>query len=176
MWYRQTLPRCAAVHLDITEVIMKQKPQLSIDCNQESSLPLTRCRGPHSWPWSAAPFLGAAVVTAALAGGYSPASAQTATANLNVSATVTKNCTIKTDPVAFGNYDALSAAAVDQQGAIKITCTKGTLTIVQLGNGANLQGAQRAMAGGSPAGFLNYELYSDSGRTTRWGSTGTEMP
>jgi spore coat protein U-like protein len=38
-------------------------------------------------------------------GAAAPALAQTATANLSVTATVTKNCSITTTPVAFGSYD-----------------------------------------------------------------------
>jgi len=97
-----------------------------------------------------------------------------ATANLNVSANVKRNCTIVTDPVNFGNYDATSGATVDQQGAIRLTCTKGTPATITLGNGATPQGGQRAMAGGTPAGFLNYELYSNAGRSQRWGTAGAE--
>jgi spore coat protein U-like protein len=120
-------------------------------------------------------FVVAAAVAVALAGGYSPVSAQSATANLSVSATVTRNCTITTTPIAFGNYDALSGTQVDQDGAIKLTCTKGTPTTITLGNGVTPQAGQRAMAGGTPAGFLNYELYSDNGRTTRWGNAAGQI-
>jgi spore coat protein U-like protein len=94
-----------------------------------------------------------------------------ATATLNVSANVKTNCTIATDPVNFGNYDATTGAAVDQAGAIRITCTKGTPSTISLGPGGNSQAGQRNMSGGTPAGLLKYELYSDAGRTQVWADT-----
>ncbi|HUM14049.1 MAG TPA: spore coat protein U domain-containing protein, partial [Candidatus Nitrosotalea sp.] len=42
-----------------------------------------------------------------------PAFAQTATANLGVSATVAKNCSISTTPVAFGAYDPIVTNATN---------------------------------------------------------------
>lgn len=105
----------------------------------------------------------------ALAG---PALAQTATANLSVSATVAKNCTITTSAVSFGSYDPVVANAttpLDSTGTISVTCTKGAGTRIDLGLGANPSGSTRQMAGGSSE-FLTYELYQDSGRSTVWGS------
>jgi spore coat protein U-like protein len=88
---------------------------------------------------------------------------------------VKRNCTITTDAINFGPYDATTGTAVDQQGAIKLTCTKGTPASITLGDGATPQGGQRAMAGGTPAGFLNYELFSDAGRTQRWGTAAGQI-
>jgi spore coat protein U-like protein len=120
--------------------------------------------------------LAVAAGAAILATVNTPALAQgTASANLNVSANVTRNCTIVTVPVSFGNYDALTAAAVDQIGEIKLTCTKGTPASITLGDGATPQAGQRAMAGGTPAGFLRYELFSDAGRTQRWGAAAGQI-
>ncbi len=100
-----------------------------------------------------------------------PAFAQTATANLNVSATVNKTCTITTTAVAFGVYDPVvtnASTALDAAGTIVVTCTKGAGTRIDLGLGANAAGSVRRMTGGGD--FLTYELYTDSGRTTVWGS------
>ena len=100
-----------------------------------------------------------------------PAFAQTATANLGVSATVAKNCSITTTTVAFGAYDPVVAnatAALDGTGSVVVTCTKGAGTRIDLGLGANVSGTTRRMAGGTD--FLTYELYQDTGRTTVWGS------
>ena len=55
------------------------------------------------------------------------------TANLNLSATVINNCTISTTPVAFGNYDPLSASPNDNSGTVVITCTKNAATTITLG-------------------------------------------
>jgi spore coat protein U-like protein len=117
--------------------------------------------------------LAATAVAAMLAGGHAPILAQgTASTNLNVTATVTRNCTITTVPVAFGTYDAMAGAALDRDGAVKLTCTKGTPATIALGPGGNSQAGQRNMAGGTPAGLLKYELFSDSGRAQVWGDTG----
>ena len=100
-------------------------------------------------------------------------SGQSATASLSVSATVTKNCTITTAPVAFGNYDSVTAnatAPLDGIGTITVKCTKGAAAKVGLNTGGNAQGTTRRMAGGT-AEYLNYELYKDTGRATVWGNT-----
>jgi spore coat protein U-like protein len=100
-----------------------------------------------------------------------PAFAQTATANLTVNATVVKNCTISTTPVAFGNYDTVGVNAtnpLDGTGSVIIACTKGAGTRIDLGLGANATGTTRRMAGGGD--FLTYELYTTTARTTVWGS------
>jgi spore coat protein U-like protein len=100
-----------------------------------------------------------------------PAFAQTATANLGVSATVAKNCSITTTAVAFGAYDPVVANAVaprDGTGSVVVTCTKGAGTRIDLGLGANAAGTVRRMTGGGD--FLTYELYTTTARTTVWGS------
>ena len=104
-----------------------------------------------------------------------PGFAQTATANLGVSATVAKNCSITTTAVAFGAYDPVVAnatAPLDGSGSVVVTCTKGAGTRIDLGLGANVSGTTRRMAGGTD--FLTYELYQDTGRTTVWGSGATD--
>ncbi|HEU4438452.1 MAG TPA: spore coat U domain-containing protein [Methylomirabilota bacterium] len=100
-----------------------------------------------------------------------PAFAQTATANLGISATVNATCTITTTPVAFGTYDPVvthASSPLDATGSVVVTCTKGAGTRIDLGTGGNFSAGARRMAGGSD--FLTYELYQDSGRTTVWGS------
>jgi spore coat protein U-like protein len=100
-----------------------------------------------------------------------PAFAQTATANLTVSATVNANCSITTSAVAFGTYDPVvthAASPLDGTGSVVVTCTKGAGTRIDLGLGGNASGSVRRMAGGGD--FLSYELYTDSGRSTVWGA------
>ena len=100
-------------------------------------------------------------------------SAQQASASLTVNATVTKNCTISTTPVAFGNYDPVVANAttpLDGLGSVTVTCTKGAPAKVGLGVGSNAQGTTRRMSLSATA-YLTYELYRDASRTTVWGDT-----
>jgi len=106
--------------------------------------------------------------------------AQSATASLTISATVSKNCTITTAPVNFGAYDPIAAnatAPLDGIGTITVTCTKGTAARVDLNAGSNAQGAARRMTQGAAA-YLNYELYSDAAHSIVWGeaTNGMELP
>jgi spore coat protein U-like protein len=100
-----------------------------------------------------------------------PALAQTATANLDVTATVAKNCSITTTAVAFGAYDPIVAnatAVVVIPGSVVVTCTKGAGTRIDLDLGTNASGTTRQMGGGTDN--LTYELYQNTTRTTVWGS------
>lgn len=109
-----------------------------------------------------------AAVLAAI-GTASPALAQTATSTLDVSATVTANCTVGTSPVAFGNVDVTSGSNIDGTGGVSIVCTSGTAwaTSADAGAGTGASLATRKMANG--ANLLNYVLYTDSSRTSVWG-------
>jgi spore coat protein U-like protein len=100
-------------------------------------------------------------------------SGQSATASLTVSATVSKNCTISTAPVAFGAYDPLAASApLDGTGTVTVTCTKGAVARVGLSAGSNPDGTIRRMGGQDAGEFLNYELYTDPSHSTVWGDIG----
>jgi spore coat protein U-like protein len=108
-----------------------------------------------------------AAVAAAVLLAAGAASAQTA--NIAVSATVNKTCTIVATPVAFGAYDPV-AAPPDAQGGVTVTCTKGTTWSIDLGDGSHKVAAgntTRAMSDGG-TNYLHYELYFDSNRTTTW--------
>jgi spore coat protein U-like protein len=99
------------------------------------------------------------------------AHAQTATANLNVSANVAEKCTISTLSVNFGAYDPIQnhlVIALDQTGSVIIRCTQGATASIGLDLGDNASGGVRRMADG--ANLLTYELYIDSGRTQVWGN------
>ncbi|MGH8549455.1 MAG: Csu type fimbrial protein [Methylococcales bacterium] len=106
------------------------------------------------------------------------ASSATATSNLSVTATVTANCTIATNTLAFGNYDPIvanAASALNGTGSVTITCTNGSSATITLDQGANPGGGStnaiplRRMTDGS--NFLSYFLYQNSSRTTVWGNT-----
>ena len=101
-------------------------------------------------------------------------SGQSATASLSISASVSKNCTITTAPVSFGNYDSVTAnatAPLDGIGTITVKCTKGAAAKVGLNPGADPTGTTRRMKQGTE--YLTYELYKDASRTTAWGDTAT---
>ena len=103
-------------------------------------------------------------------------SATSATANLAVSASVSNNCTITTAPLAFGGYDPIvtnDTADLDSTGTVTIACTKGATTTIALNTGSHASGSTRRLSDGT--NFLTYEVYSDSGRSTIWGSSGANL-
>ena len=108
------------------------------------------------------------------------ANAATQTANLDVSATVSANCSITTAAVAFGTYDPVitnATTALDSTGTITTTCTNGASVTILLGQGSNANtgstdaAPERRMLSG--ANYLNYQLYSDTSRTVVWGNDTT---
>ena len=100
--------------------------------------------------------------------------AETKSATLSVSATVTANCTVSTSPVAFGSIDTLGGNH-DAAGSVTVNCTNGASWSADAnqGSGTGATMATRRMTSGANA--LTYRLYTDAGRTTIWGdgSTGT---
>lgn len=97
---------------------------------------------------------------------------------LSVTASVAAKCIVSsTSAVAFGAYDpvatnAATGADLDGTGTVGIKCSPGNGTSISLDSGANASGNQRRMQGpaGSSSAFLNYDLYSESTRTTAWGN------
>jgi spore coat protein U-like protein len=99
--------------------------------------------------------------------------AQSATAQLRVTATVRKNCIISTTPISFGRYDSIGAnrsASLDATGTITVTCTKGTTAQIELGDGANSPGRPRRMKMTGEREYLEYEIYKNSSHTEVWGN------
>lgn len=92
------------------------------------------------------------------------AMAATATSNLTVTANVTNGCRIDSvTNVAFGSYDPTSAADnIAGSGSIVSRCTKNTTyRIYVTGTRVMINGVNN----------LNFELYSDTGRTAVFPST-----
>lgn len=115
-----------------------------------------------------------AALAAVLLAAGSRAAAQTVTTTFPVSATVVASCQVTATALAFPNYDAVAGAAVDGQSALTVTCTQAAPYTVALDAGANSAVATagaRAMVNG--ANHLDYNLYSDAGRTTPWGGATT---
>jgi spore coat protein U-like protein len=123
--------------------------------------------------------IGAVAVALLLLVSAREARSGSATSTLNVSMSVTNNCTISTTAVAFGAYDPVAANAsspLDGTGSVIIACTKNTSATIGLDLGGSPSGSQRRMTtgGGSPS-FADYEVYQDSGRTTVWGNSGAGL-
>ncbi len=99
--------------------------------------------------------------------------AGTATATLNVTATVISACSVSVPTnVAFGNYNPASGSPTNTTGTLNVTCTSSTPYQIAMDAGANASTAnntttKRMRAAGSH--YFPYSLYLDSGHTTIWG-------
>jgi spore coat protein U-like protein len=97
----------------------------------------------------------------------SPSWAATATATVNVTASVTQKCKISTTDVVFGQYDPVvtnlsTALTAPSPGTLAVTCTKNASGVtLALNFGVNSLGAPaRRMKETAGAGmFLSYQLY-----------------
>lgn len=124
---------------------------------------------------------------ASLMGASSLALADTATANLTVSASVSKRCTISTTALAFGAYDPIGAnatAPLNGSGAVSVACSKGSTGLtIGLGDGANASGTQRQLKAAGGTDLLPYDLFQPGSTTpgtacsfpasTAWNETST---
>ncbi len=78
--------------------------------------------------------------------------------------------------VSFPVYDVFSTTDDDGTGAFTIGCTSSTSAMISLSAGGGGSFSPRSMAGAGVS-LLNYNLYSDGGRTTVWGDgTGGSGP
>ena len=98
--------------------------------------------------------------------------AGTATANLDVSATVDSSCTISTSAVTFPDYQPIGANKESPDdssgGAVIVTCTVGVNPVVGLSLGAHAAGSQARMLH-SFSDYLPYGLFQNASRTVAWG-------
>jgi spore coat protein U-like protein len=97
------------------------------------------------------------------------APAATAPSNIAVSAIVMATCTNTVTPMAFGFYAGVQS---DSTASVTVTCTNTTSYNVGLSSGMAPAATviTRRMTGGVGV-FLGYALFSDTGRTSNWGST-----
>lgn len=113
--------------------------------------------------------IAAAIACAPAAGGQ--ALAATATATFNVTMTIQAGCTVTGGAdLNFGTVGVI-ATNVDTSTTFQVTCTNTTPYTIGLSNGLHVSGAQRRMLSG--AATINYNLYSDTGRTTAWSDSAT---
>jgi len=83
-------------------------------------------------------------------------------------------CSVGASAVDFGIYDPTSTTALDGQGSVTINCTNGpnTMVTISLDTGGSGTYTPRRMVSG--AEILNYNLYTNVGRTIIFGNgTGT---
>lgn len=85
------------------------------------------------------------------------------------SASIAPACTVNAATQDFGPASGLLGTAHDATSAVGLRCTYRAPWQVSLDVGQNASGTARRMSG--PGGLIGYELYRDSNRTQRWGST-----
>lgn len=77
------------------------------------------------------------------------------------------NCSIGTTPVAFGDYNVLSATPKTTTGTVTYQCTLGVNIIVTLSRGSSSTFTPRTMTSGAET--LSYNLYREATYQTIWG-------
>src|SRR5262249_31411809 len=80
-------------------------------------------------------------------------------------------CTVSMTNVAFGTVNVLPGTAVDTTATVTVTCSGGRgqqRVCVNIGCGSACDSTSRKMTG--PSNTARYDLYSNSSRTTLWGS------
>lgn len=93
------------------------------------------------------------------------------TFTVNVSITVTNDCSTITAPAVNFGSQALVANFPTISQTISLTCTKGSTYTVGINNGNNANGNVRNMASGNNR--MSYEIYKGT-TSNRWGVSGTE--
>ena len=89
-----------------------------------------------------------------------------ATGTVSINGSVSPACSVSAGTLSFGAYSPGSPAL--GSAPVSVNCSNGAPYQVSLGSGQNANGVTRRMAGGT-GGYLNYFLYSNSGRTVAWG-------
>ena len=97
----------------------------------------------------------------------SAAIAATATGSFNVQVVIQETCAVSSPPTTTLNFgtQTLLNADVDAQTTIQVQCSTGTIYDVSLDAGQN---ASRRMRLGATASYVDYELYTNAGRTVTW--------
>lgn len=103
----------------------------------------------------------------------SAADASVASTTFPVTANVIDSCTVAATPLAFGNYNGISASVLDATATITPTCTLGTTYTITLdaGVGAGATLSTRKLTGLAGA-TLDYAIYTDPTHSTFWGNGG----
>lgn len=101
------------------------------------------------------------------------------TLNLPVTASVATKCKLSNPvTVSFGAYDPVvdnASTPLDANGSFDVKCTKGGVGTLSIDDGANDASAvntTRAMSDGG-SNYLDYDLYTATGRTVVWDATNT---
>jgi len=95
--------------------------------------------------------------------------------NLDISASVTNNCTISTAALDFGTYNPGTGTSVT--GTVTTNCTVNAIALITLDQGFNpATGSSnevplRRLKNGGSNNYLSYNLYKDDAKTMTWGNS-----
>ncbi len=95
---------------------------------------------------------------------FPTAQAATTDTSFQVTATVAETCSVSAGTLAFGSY---VGDQLDAENTMTVTCTTGTGYNITLDNGLYASGGQRRMKSAG-TDYLNYDLYTTTGRTVLW--------
>lgn len=110
-------------------------------------------------------------IAAAAAIASTPAMAGTATGDVLVSLKVSSACSVTAQPLDFGTVNSF-AANIDSSSATTVKCTPQAAYSVVINYGLNAgTTTQRKLLSTTTAATVNYDLYSDSTRSTTWTPT-----
>jgi spore coat protein U-like protein len=87
-------------------------------------------------------------------------------------------CTVTTTAANFGNYNVFTTTTVNTTGTIRVTCSPRANIQIAIGASPNSGGFNpRSMKLTTGTDLLNYNLYTNSARTTIWGdgTSGTSV-
>ncbi len=117
-----------------------------------------------------------ALLVALVAAPVAAVNADSRSANFGVQLTVQNSCTIAAGGTAsdidFGTVPGNITANRDASTTLTVNCNSGAAYHIGLNDGLNASGGQRRLASpANPTYFVNYDLYTDVLRTTRWGAT-----
>ena len=106
-------------------------------------------------------------------GGNCSIGGSTANFSFTVTATVIVSSNVSVTSLDFGSSPSTIAANIDSTATITVQGTNTTPYSIGLDNGTNVSGSQRRVRLGATSNYLNYGLYTDSGRSHAWTTTTT---
>lgn len=88
---------------------------------------------------------------------------------MGVSAEVLDRCNVTATPMGFVVANPGTNTSVDSSATVTVECTQFTFFVVSMDDGQHANGSQRRMKSNLGNVFLNYEIYTNAARTSRWG-------
>ena len=99
-----------------------------------------------------------------------PVIAASSTSSFDLNVQVLATCSISSSNMTFSSITTGTTSNTDATSSLTVNCSNGTPYTIALGNGANYSNVRRMAWGAS---HVEYLLYQDSGRSTRWDGINT---